>query len=308
MTNTNDQIVYHYCSLEVFKSIIENECLWLCDVQKSNDSQERIHFEKIMLKQIELYIESDKEKHYLDIVQILQSIKDAILSPLSSRKPIYSCSFSYNGDQLSQWRGYADDGYGVAIGFDSTVFQENLPKENFNAVVYDYDKAEQKCIDIVKQAINTYSDWEKAINREVSIDVLKNYILYPMVLNAVFFKSPFFHEENECRLVTADPASDDNECISCFQTEDYSFSFVLPAITPNDDQKFQLSEKKFHISKHGLSGYHELSFSNIKNDLIKSITLGPKCSATKQEIREFLNFNNYPVDSIYVEYSKGTYR
>lgn len=77
MTNTNDQIVYHYCSLEVFKSIIENECLWLCDVQKSNDSQERIYFEKIMLEQIELCIESALEKHYLDIAQIFQSIKDA---------------------------------------------------------------------------------------------------------------------------------------------------------------------------------------------------------------------------------------
>lgn len=306
MTNTNDQIVYHYCSLEVFKSIIENECLWLCDVQKSNDSQERIYFEKIMLEQIELCIESALEKHYLDIAQIFQSIKDAILSPSSLRKPIYSCSFSYNGDQLGQWRGYADDGRGVAIGFDATAFQKYLPEENFRAVVYKYDEATQRCADIVEQAINIYSAWKEKANRAVSTDVFKNYVLYPMVLEGVFYKSHFFHEENECRLVTADPVGDYSESISCFEAENYSFSYTIPYLTPSDTQNLQLSEKKFRVSKRGLSGYYELSFSNIKNDIIKSIILGPKCPTNEQEITQFLQFNIYS-DKINVKCSEGTY-
>lgn len=34
--------------------------------------------------------------------------------------PVGSC-FSLNGDVLSQWRAYADDGHGYAIGFDATT-------------------------------------------------------------------------------------------------------------------------------------------------------------------------------------------
>lgn len=30
-------IVYHYCSLEAFLSIIQNASLWLSDISKSND-------------------------------------------------------------------------------------------------------------------------------------------------------------------------------------------------------------------------------------------------------------------------------
>lgn len=52
MPETDNGIVYHYCSLETFKSIIENKCLWLCDVQKSNDSAECTYFENIMKNHI----------------------------------------------------------------------------------------------------------------------------------------------------------------------------------------------------------------------------------------------------------------
>lgn len=54
----NNEIVYHYCSLDSFKSIIENNCLWLCDVQKSNDSDERTFFENIMKNTIEYFIKN----------------------------------------------------------------------------------------------------------------------------------------------------------------------------------------------------------------------------------------------------------
>lgn len=36
----------------------------------------------------------------------------------------YVTCFSYQNDLLSQWRGYADDGRGAAIGFDLDVLKE----------------------------------------------------------------------------------------------------------------------------------------------------------------------------------------
>ena len=38
-----DQILYHYCGLEAFLSIIKNSTLWLSDIRKSNDYLECVY-------------------------------------------------------------------------------------------------------------------------------------------------------------------------------------------------------------------------------------------------------------------------
>jgi|GEM_PF-6739446 len=40
MLDEYPEIVYHYCSLDVFLKIMENRNLWLCEIIKSNDSKE----------------------------------------------------------------------------------------------------------------------------------------------------------------------------------------------------------------------------------------------------------------------------
>ena len=310
MPSTVNGIVYHYCSLEAFKSIIENECLWLCDVEKSNDSAERIYFEKIMLKQIELYTNDLKRSDKANknsALKILEFIQKAIQSPLTERAPVYSCSFSYNGDQLSQWRGYADDGYGVAIGFYKTNFQEITPKECFRDVNYSRNQAEEQCRKILEKAFD-YFFREKHSNTNSSDLFFIFPILHHLVHDEVFFKSESFQEENECRLATADPANEYDESRSLYQTETHSFSLQTPAFIPDDNHPFILSNKKFRISNHRLSGYYELSFSKIKNDIIHSILLGPKCLAKPRDIQIFLQCHGYDTDPIEIIPFKATYR
>lgn len=310
MPDTGNEIVYHYCSLETFKNIIENECLWLCDVEKSNDSQERIYFEKIMLDQIDLYAEELKNKNNASkehALCALQLIKEALQNHKAERAPVYSCCFSCSGDQLSQWRGYADDGYGVAIGFDSSIFQKYLPNETFRPVVYDPKDAKAQCKNILEQAVDHFSRLEESLHKSISMYQLYGEVLYSMGIDAIYFKSHFFYEENEYRLMTIDP-SDDEESPSLYQIEGHPFIYSSPSvITPDNNQIFQLSEKKWRVSKRGLSAYYEFLFSNIKNDIIKSIILGPKCPAEKQDIIQFLKFNDYS-DKINVKCSEGTYR
>lgn len=298
MTDTNNEIVYHYCSLEVFKSIIENECLWLCDVQKSNDYQERIYFEQIMSKQLEHYIKVlEREGDNSTILEMFQSIMDAIQNPSSVRRPIYSCAFSYEVDKLGQWDRYGDGGYGVAIGFKRNIFEKKLSNEHCRKIEYHTLPAIQQCDDIIEQALNEYLQLKQAIQHDTTLDVFIISFLQQLAYKEAFFKSRLFQEENEWRLVTADPPSDKNLHINHFYTKDHSYSFSLPAITSDGSQAFQLSEKKFRVSNHKLSGYYELSFSNIKNDIISSILLGPKCLSTKQDIENFLNENGYETET-----------
>ena len=51
----------------------------------------------------------------------------------------FICCFSADGDVLSQWRAYADDGVGVAIGFAT----HSLEKLNVRSVAIDYDSESQ---------------------------------------------------------------------------------------------------------------------------------------------------------------------
>ena len=35
-------LVYHYCTVKMFKNILKSKVLWLCDLTDSNDEQEVI--------------------------------------------------------------------------------------------------------------------------------------------------------------------------------------------------------------------------------------------------------------------------
>lgn len=301
MPDTGSGIVYHYCSLEAFKSIIENECLWLCDVEKSNDSAERVYFENIMLEQIDRYAEDLKSKYDANkerALQALQLVKEALQNPKTDHAPVYSCSFSYNGDQLSQWRGYADDGYGVSIGFWAYEFQRFLPEYTFKQVNYNYEQAKKTCWDILQTSF--------CHCKETDSDLSYNSLFGANVLsrvehNNIFFKSNAFAEEQECRIALRTSQS-------YYNTKKDSFAF-MPVRIPSSDyvQTLELSAEKFRVANHKLSGYYELSFSQAKN-LVTVINLGPKCLATPKDIRHFLEYNNYPVGDIEINTSEATYR
>ena len=47
------------------------------------------------------------------------------MSAVPNTLPLIGC-FSKNGDLLSQWRAYAEDGKGFSIGFDSNYIYHGL--------------------------------------------------------------------------------------------------------------------------------------------------------------------------------------
>ena len=106
-----NKLVYHYCSIETFLSIIQNSVLRLTDIEKSNDYSERVYMETLILKQFQKKINNNLNGYLLDnfIVKYYQS--------LYTSSNLYASCFSEDGDLLSQWRAYADNGTGVSIGF-----------------------------------------------------------------------------------------------------------------------------------------------------------------------------------------------
>jgi hypothetical protein len=111
------EILYHYCSTDSFYQIISNQSIRLSALSFSND-----YMEGRLAREI---IRSLSDKYYLNDYQkrSIEELMDLFENSFDS----HGFCLSEYGDLLSQWRGYADDGNGIAVGF-STTYLNNLLK------------------------------------------------------------------------------------------------------------------------------------------------------------------------------------
>ena len=127
------RILYHYCSIETFESIIKNHTLRFADITKTNDSEELLFITEFYKQAVfgDLNGKWNSERYLL---------KDAL-----KEETYYAFCVSDKEDDLSQWRGYAHDG-GFAIGFD----EDELKKLIEEQVVVKIDEKKQKEVLIEK--------------------------------------------------------------------------------------------------------------------------------------------------------------
>ncbi len=293
-----NNIVYHYCNMTTFQSIITNKKIWLSDITKSNDSKELnwiVDFIKSSFIDYYKNNTSNELKRRLPIRKfknrLNHHLKDYFDFDGIKNKHYYNmyvACFCNQGDKLSQWRGYADDGRGVAIGFDKNVLC-NL-KNNFlfgNDVKYDLSSSQDMIeefaklfFDKIEIDILTYNGNDLNINLIWSFDKF-GFNLYQ---ESVLYKDSYFKEEDEWRL--------------------YFFASDNERIPPQYDD-FKIRDCKYHIRGNELIAHHELDFSPISDKLIKEVILGPKCGLSEKDMRFFLK--NYDIKCA-VKKSNGSYR
>lgn len=120
----SDQRLYHYCSAESFRAILESGRLRFSDINMLNDSMEHRWgysvFEEAATRLIKRINVPDS------VAQMDIAFFDAVDKILSMGQliahPFISC-LSYDANSLDQWRKYADDGRGYAIGFLASSLQ-----------------------------------------------------------------------------------------------------------------------------------------------------------------------------------------
>lgn len=256
----NGKILYHYCSVETFFNIIKGANLWLSDIAKSNDYQECMVCREIVNERIKEYLKNDIksleawENWYKNGVEVNSSIRT------------FCVCFSESEDQLSQWRGYAQDGKGIAIGFDKKILEElNLISEYhiaFGKVIY--NNSEEYVKEIVDDNIQKFE--YKGVGH-VALELSQNYRMkFP------FVKNQGFEEEREWRAVV------------CSQVGNYNI--------PSSD-KILFSKIKYRTSNNKLIPYIEMNFDKIKQNIIKEILLGPKSDVEIEDVVNFLKFCGY---------------
>ena len=291
------ELCYHYCSAESFRLIIESSLFHLSSTHNMNDKGEGQFALKILMSEIDNLKEimSKQDDVY---IEAFEAMKNRIISESNDR---YILCLSKHNDMLSQWRGYADDGKGLCIGLDMEAFgfeptnKTEIPqinssifnKQSFNLNTVDYcdeELAISKCKTLMKLF--------KSEMDNISDNQSQRFAGFYRLLSNILFmiKHVSFKEETEIRLMY-------NQNIHPTDNEN---SFQL-----SEDPNY-IKQVKFKTRDSFLIPFVELNFKEIKKELIKEITLGPKNNFHESDIKLFLRANN--LEHVKVSRSESTYR
>lgn len=276
-------ILYHYTDINGFLSIIQNGKLWLSAANNLNDYRETDWLKIKIKERLEFLAKNNKAN-----INILNEFWHywTQTNPLH-----YICSFSKNGDLLSQWRAYSDDGFGIAIGFRRELFDFSplAPLTSFDPshtiglldVIYK-DPAEdfifQECIK------NLCSNLE---NEETKAMAFLNVATTLRKLSFIY-KNPAFVEEDETRII---------------HTPFITTTGEIGNITINGS----ISGIKQRISKKNITSYFEYDiYPENKPQLITEIVLGPKCQISEYELDHLFSLKS--LKDIIIKRSKASYR
>lgn len=183
----DDEIVYHYCSPDAFLAICTTKTLRFSDVFSMNDFTEMHWGFHIWERAAGELLESGKvEQELVDDIHRILHVSGFHAAPLA-------CCFSRNGDLLSQWRAYARDGIGYAIGFSAKLLAE-LPARPLEAL-YDPDQQLKE----VKTFVLAMQEVERTTNEPRSKDWF--HACASLCFDLGCLKNAAFSEEKEIRLV-----------------------------------------------------------------------------------------------------------
>ena len=290
-------ILYHYTSIEAFKSIVENRQIWLSSFIWMNDPNEGRFIEQWI-------IEEAKRRRLND-----ELINAIISSYYENFKNYYFLAFSENGDLLSQWRAYAEDSTGFSIGFDPTFFTkvENIPvdtsldKSNKSIFTQNLNEEALPATYGIAHVIYAKEEQQKIV-KEVfdywlhqfsSSSDQENIILLGIELTqyGMVFKDPGFKEEREWRLLYLP-----YERKACFNS-------VKEAI-----QRLNIfTTLQFRRSRNRLVGYYRVAFDEFGDgNPIKEIIMGSRNDTLHYDLSLLLNYSDY--SNVVIKNSEIAYR
>lgn len=286
--------LFHYCSSEKFRSIVESRTLRLSSLTLSNDTSEG----KMVVAAISRLAERDGlsatlAQRLLAFVESLDSVLDGL-----------GFCMSEESDQLSQWRGYADDGFGVAIGFSKEyldllaarlneqnpeTFQIHLDHAVYDPADHDarveptYREA-KKYIDEgaldypgIRGLLDTRTDEEVEAEKRIWQELSTKFgrTIFMLFLQLFLLKSPAFQEENEWRLISHRGKKSGGPC-------------------------------DFHAIRDRLVPFKPIWFEELKVQPITDVVLGPKHLTPELVIQDFLAQRGFA--DVSVRKSSASYR
>lgn len=199
--------LYHYCDSAAFLSIIKSGELWATHARFLNDTEEFTRGEKIVANALADFAGAEggaRGEILLDLAERYGQVAP------SAQHDYFVTSFSESGDALSQWRAYANDGAGFAIGFRGLpIVERHWPAtwhrplgHQLVKCIYD-EEAFKRLISarlngLLEKARQMFSSDDDG----AWLSHFPNAVLHVLHTLVPLFKGPHFHEEREWRLIT----------------------------------------------------------------------------------------------------------
>lgn len=191
---SKDQILYHYCSVETLSAVAEGKRIRFSDVNMMNDYNEAAYSYELFEESATSILRDENirkkfpkiNKEYFDRVDEIIGPQQLILHPT------IAC-FSKSPDVLSQWRGYADEARGVAIG----IYAETLKEMPVSMLEVEYERGKQ--IEEMRTALVAMYLMEMERGGKWGSEFINDCRLFAAW--GLGYKSAAFKEEQEVRLV-----------------------------------------------------------------------------------------------------------
>ncbi len=277
-----NELLYHYCSAETFHAICSFKKIRLCDLFTMNDYLE-IHWGYSIWERVAGELIEELGFEFIDSIDKI--IHTSGLSCLA----LASC-FSTDGDVLSQWRAYANDGNGYVVGFSA----KDLLNLTVKPLRVEYD--ENKQLKEVKHFIKSIHKVESELNegKKFGEDFIRT--CQTLSFDLASFKNPAFKEEKEIRLIHLVNFIRSN---SFLKLEDPGGTYF--------GKLKEGEEIKFLMTQNAPKTYIDIDFTNQgKVNPIKEVIIGPKNDVRETAISVYLE--TLGIENVTIKKSKASYR
>lgn len=189
-------LMYHYTSREALQSIVSTRKMWATDLRAMNDPGEVLYGKEMIAQRIKRAVRRHRSKGKTLFLEEMQKQLHSVIVQASSS---FAISLSAHPDLPHQWRDYAKDGTGFALGWCIDSSCPGIPLKMWVT----YDRVSQKRL--IDGLIELHLDWiSAAVNeqRVKPLDALTQAALsLAMFLNAVLhtFKGRRWESEDEFR-------------------------------------------------------------------------------------------------------------
>mgnify|MGYP003383095939 CR=1 FL=1 len=283
----DDTVLYHYCTPDAFIEIVKNKTIRFSDINLLNDEQEGRYGYDVFIEAANSMLSGNKpdlidgfDVEFVDLV-------DGAWHNMGFRLTSFLSCFSVDGDSLGQWRAYAADAEGFAIGFRASRIRA-LPVQLLDVL---YDRENQ--LSEMKIALAAlYLELKEAGLSPEEFGTKVNLI----AASSAAFKNTAWHEEKEVRAQHVVDVTIQEDCM-----------FLNDAGGTTDEGDVGGQSIQFHSRRGTLTPFIDMPFVVTDNvQPIAEVVLGPKCKNAAGNV--LLALGNYGFKNVAIKKAGAAYR
>ena len=149
MSKPTPSTIFQYNNDVGLRGIIESGTLRLTDIFYLNDPSELRHGCQPAIE----FITAEESEVRPEIKAFAPYLRARLQSGIEAAN-LFVLSFSEAGNDLAQWRAYADNGHGYALGFDGHILEQAFGKSKLGFATFPVSYSEDKLRHMHRQIID----------------------------------------------------------------------------------------------------------------------------------------------------------